>query len=505
MEQKINSIDWNNPKNKTGLIPTIVQSETTGRILGQVYSNRESLTRAIDKQRVIIKSRSQEHTDELRDKSPSRTKSVRLLSVVTDCDSDALLMKVQERGRFCHVPENHSCFNRVIWQVPANQTKIRIGYCAGRQETPTFQFLSALGIDVYKHYAPRNTRILLDVKDVLHPKIELIACKPGDVQFHLDQGHLDIIMCYQDNLTLGKDWQNWTSSGEKSKFVPAPIRLVAVKKKDSKLSKFPIIYSEAPFHMNDIVSKWIVCQGWVQDDKHYIVRHGRSEEFVRDGFADVALVIMETGRSIQANDLEIIGEVYTTEFAIHLSNDAYRRFPRFFRKIKHILDSNKTIWFYSVDDLEYGYLSNLYPAPFVDENGTRFPNSEQYYHCAKFPRDSKEYKMILACKTPFEAYTKTYEIGHGHFLHSENGNSQTMQWWVDARDQVMRNALVMKFDQNPKLREKLISTWPKRLIEHSRNDYHFGYGLDGTGANILGEMLMGLRAHYMESLLKSNL
>ena len=57
----------------------------------------------------------------------------------------------------------------------------------------------------------------------------------------------------------------------------------------------------------------------------------------------------------------------------------------------------------------------------------------------------------------------------------------------------MREALQAKFTQHPALRELLLRTAHRRLIEHTRNDRYWGDGGDGTGRNRLGALLMELR------------
>jgi ribA/ribD-fused uncharacterized protein len=57
----------------------------------------------------------------------------------------------------------------------------------------------------------------------------------------------------------------------------------------------------------------------------------------------------------------------------------------------------------------------------------------------------------------------------------------------------MRKAIYAKFTQHPTLKERLLETGDKLIAEHTRNDHFWGDGLDGTGKNWLGTLLMELR------------
>jgi len=57
----------------------------------------------------------------------------------------------------------------------------------------------------------------------------------------------------------------------------------------------------------------------------------------------------------------------------------------------------------------------------------------------------------------------------------------------------MREALYAKFTQHSDLTEKLLSTGNLKLIEHTKNDRYWGDAGDGTGVNMLGQLLMETR------------
>lgn len=55
-----------------------------------------------------------------------------------------------------------------------------------------------------------------------------------------------------------------------------------------------------------------------------------------------------------------------------------------------------------------------------------------------------------------------------------------------------------KFDQHPELKGKLMATGEAEIIEDSKTDAFWGIGKKGTGKNMLGKMLMELRAAYQD-------
>ncbi len=102
-----------------GLWPTIVVDEHD-RALGLCYSNRESLTAALESQRGVYWSRSRG----LWEKGATSGASQELLSVALDCDRDTLLFRVRQHGPgFCHL-ETCSCFGG-LGGIPTLSRRIR--------------------------------------------------------------------------------------------------------------------------------------------------------------------------------------------------------------------------------------------------------------------------------------------------------------------------------------------------------------------------------------------
>lgn len=90
-----------------GLIPAIAQQWDTGEVLMMAWMNEESLRLTIDTGRATYWSRSR---GELWRKGDTSGNQQAVVSVARDCDSDALLLRVNQTGAACHTGLR-SCFD----------------------------------------------------------------------------------------------------------------------------------------------------------------------------------------------------------------------------------------------------------------------------------------------------------------------------------------------------------------------------------------------------------
>ena len=107
--------------------------------------------------------------------------------------------------------------------------------------------------------------------------------------------------------------------------------------------------------------------------------------------------------------------------------------------------------------------------------------SEHYFQAQKFVRD-EDRLAILQQPSPMIAA----RIGRDR-------SRPLRPDWDAVKDEVMRKALRAKFGQHASLRELLLSTGDAELVEHTANDSYWADGGDGTGKNVLGQLLMQLR------------
>ena len=140
----------------------------------------------------------------------------------------------------------------------------------------------------------------------------------------------------------------------------------------------------------------------------------------------------------------------------------------------------KVINFYSTRG-EYGCFSN-FSAHAIELKNKIWSTSEHYFQAQKFPNSEHEEKIRLEPSPMIAA-----RMGRDR-------KKPLRKDWETVKDDVMREALRAKFMQHPDLRETLLATGDALLVEHTKNDNYWGDGGDGTGLNMLGKLLMELRA-----------
>ncbi|MFM6966941.1 MAG: phosphoribosyl-AMP cyclohydrolase [Rhodoluna sp.] len=102
--------------NEAGLIPAIIQSATSGRVLMMAWMTNESLLKTLEIGETVFFSRSR---NELWHKGATSGNTQQVLSIEADCDADTLLIKVHENGPACHT-DAESCFDvSTLYIAPA--------------------------------------------------------------------------------------------------------------------------------------------------------------------------------------------------------------------------------------------------------------------------------------------------------------------------------------------------------------------------------------------------
>ena len=99
------NVDFN--KNPDGLVPAIIQDNTTNKVLMLGYMNAEALKKTIDSQLVTFFSRTKQR---LWIKGEESGNVLNLVDIKLDCDSDSLLIKVDPKGPTCHKGTD-TCWN----------------------------------------------------------------------------------------------------------------------------------------------------------------------------------------------------------------------------------------------------------------------------------------------------------------------------------------------------------------------------------------------------------
>lgn len=120
-------------------------------------------------------------------------------------------------------------------------------------------------------------------------------------------------------------------------------------------------------------------------------------------------------------------------------------------------------------------------------DGLWWPTSEHYFQAQKFV-GTPHADQIRQVKLPKDA--------------ARLGRQRTRPLcpdWEVVKDEVMRQAVLCKFETHADIRQVLLSTGKQLLVENAPSDYYWGCGQDGTGKNKLGQILMEVRDILMSA------
>jgi ribA/ribD-fused uncharacterized protein len=143
--------------------------------------------------------------------------------------------------------------------------------------------------------------------------------------------------------------------------------------------------------------------------------------------------------------------------------------------------ANNTIYFYNKAAPYYEF-SNFSSYP-ITLDGKVWPTTEHYFQAAKFT-DEEVREAIRLAKNPYCAF----KMGR-----SRDYTSVMRQDWGTHRLVAMMTAIRAKFTQHGTLKETLLATGTKEIVEDSPRDDYWGIGKNGDGTNHLGKLLMQLR------------
>ena len=125
---------------------------------------------------------------------------------------------------------------------------------------------------------------------------------------------------------------------------------------------------------------------------------------------------------------------------------------------------------------EYFFLSNYYDPCVVHYAGYKFRNSEAAYQAAKCPRHMWMFQMLSPDASKWLARKLT--------IRSD---------WEKVKTNIMYDVCWAKFTQHPELRDKLLATGTRELIEGNTWGDRVWGTVDGVGENRLGKILMKIR------------
>ena len=108
-----NNTDWLDEVKWTadGLVPALAQDHRSGQILMMAWMNREALEATVREGRAIYYSRSRQ---KLWRKGEESGHVQTLMEIRLDCDSDVILMQVEQIGGIaCHTGREHCFYKRL--------------------------------------------------------------------------------------------------------------------------------------------------------------------------------------------------------------------------------------------------------------------------------------------------------------------------------------------------------------------------------------------------------
>jgi N-glycosidase YbiA len=153
----------------------------------------------------------------------------------------------------------------------------------------------------------------------------------------------------------------------------------------------------------------------------------------------------------------------------------------------------KEIHFYEKKSPYYEF-TNFYESILIHE-GKEWKTSEHLFQGLKF-QNSNLFEEVRLLKNPRDAFN----------FSRTNASSVRSDWHIaknssslPTKEEAMKHALTLKFNQNVELSKLLLSTTGKLLVEHTENDDYWGDGF-GVGMNRLGFLLMQVRDNIQNKL-----
>ncbi|MEM1280607.1 MAG: bifunctional phosphoribosyl-AMP cyclohydrolase/phosphoribosyl-ATP diphosphatase HisIE [Cyanobacteria bacterium P01_H01_bin.152] len=189
--------------NEQGLVPAIVQDYLDGTVLMMAWMNAESLQKTLETEETWFWSRSRQ---ELWHKGATSGHLQKVQTVRYDCDSDALLVTVQQIGDIaCHVGER-SCFHQIDGAVvapPADTLSQVFAIIRDRQQNPqsesyTNKLLQGGDNKILKKIGEEGAEVVMACKD---DDPDAIAGEVADLFYHtlvaLAHHQVDLKAVYQ--------------------------------------------------------------------------------------------------------------------------------------------------------------------------------------------------------------------------------------------------------------------------------------------------------------------
>ncbi len=172
--------------NEQGLVPAIAQDYLDGTVLMMAWMNRESLEKTLETGEAWYWSRSRQ---ELWHKGATSGHLQKVRSIRYDCDSDALLLTIEQIGDIaCHTGER-SCFHRIETTKaapPADTLSAVFDVICQRRDHPseasyTCKLLAGGDNKILKKIGEEAAEVVMACKD---DDADAIASEAADLFYH---------------------------------------------------------------------------------------------------------------------------------------------------------------------------------------------------------------------------------------------------------------------------------------------------------------------------------
>jgi len=184
---------------KQELIPAVVQDYNTNKVLMLAYVNKESYSYMLEKNETCFYSRSRQ---KLWHKGEESGHFQKIKNMYLDCDSDTLLIQVEQTGAACHTGEYSCFFNEVIKnaeneidnQIIENVYNMIIERAINPKDGSYTNYLLEKGIDkICKKIGEEASETIISAKNA--DKEELIG-EISDLAYHI------LVLMYEKNITV---------------------------------------------------------------------------------------------------------------------------------------------------------------------------------------------------------------------------------------------------------------------------------------------------------------
>lgn len=169
-----------------GLVPAIIQDYLDGTVLMMAWMNRESLQKTLETRETVFWSRSRQ---ELWHKGATSGHIQKVQSIRYDCDSDALLIGVEQVGDIaCHTGER-SCFHQIEEKIvppPADTLSQLFQIICDRRDNPiessyTCKLFAGGDNKILKKIGEETAEVVMAFKD---DEADAIAGEVADLLYH---------------------------------------------------------------------------------------------------------------------------------------------------------------------------------------------------------------------------------------------------------------------------------------------------------------------------------